>query len=229
MTVRTAAAPRTHLDTLAIWSGLLGSSVIALGSIVTAIAYQGSQGQPYSPLNHFVSELGERAESELAVVFNTSLIIGGVCFVLFILGLAFVRRSRLRYAYGPLGVIAGVGGAFVGVFPMDYLDQHAVAALTFFNLGWIVVALASIDFVRNPDWRFPSWLAIIGAATVVAFVVFLVLLSGEGGSLAHPTDRPDVWPLVIFEWLLLAGILVWVFATAFTWWRATRVPKRVSA
>ena len=216
------AVTRTPLDRTAIWAGLLGSSVIALGSLIAALGYTGSKGQPYSPLNHFVSELGELAVSHLAPVFNAALIVGGVCFVLFMIGLAATRPGRLRYAYGLTGIIAGVGGALVGVFPMDYLTPHSLAALTFFILGLVTVLLASIDFVREPDRRFPRWLSAIGGATVAAFAVFLVILTGEAGGLAHPEDRPDVWPLTIFEWLLIGGILAWVFLTASTWWRATR-------
>ena len=96
------------------------------------------------------------------------------------IGLAATRQGRLRYVYGPTGVIAGVGGAFVGVFPMNDLDKHGLAALTFFVLGMVTVLLASIDFVRAPDPRFPRWLAVIGGATVVAFAIFLVILERRG-------------------------------------------------
>jgi hypothetical membrane protein len=212
----------TSLDQLAIGAGLLGSSVIAIGSVVTALAYTGSKGQPYSPLNHFVSELGELAVSRLAVVFNLSLIVGVVCFVVFMIGLAAAGQGMLRVQYGAVGVIAGIGGTFVGVFPMDYLDQHSLAALTFFLLGLVTVLLASIDFVRRPDPRFPRWLAVLGGATVLAFAAFLVILFGEAGGLAHPDERVAVWPLTIFEWLLIVGILLWVFLTAWSWRRATR-------
>lgn len=213
---------RTTLDAVAIWAGLLGSSVIAIASLVTAIGYTGSKGEAYSPLNHFVSELGEVGVSQLARVFNLGLNVGGVCFVVFMLGLAVARSGGLRYAYGLTGVIAGIGGFFVGIFPMNQLDQHGVAALTFFVLGLVTVLLASIDFARADDARFPRWLAAIGAATVVAFAVFLVILFGEAGGLAHPDERAAIWPLTIFEWLLIAGILAWVFLTALSWRRATR-------
>lgn len=213
---------RTPLDRLAISAGLLGSTIILLGSVVTAIAYTGSKGQPYSPLNHFVSELGELGVSELAPVFNACLNIGGVCFVLFMLGLAVTRTGALRYVYGLTGVVAGVGGALVGTFPMNDLDRHALVALTFFLLGLVTVLLASIDFVRADDPRFPRWLAIVGGATVLAFAAFLIMLSGEAGGLAHPDERVAIWPLTVFEWLLLVGILVWVFLTALTWLQATR-------
>jgi hypothetical membrane protein len=220
MTVDRSAT--TSLDRLAIWAGLIGASVIAVGSVVTALAYTGSKGQAYSPLNHFVSELGQVSVSRLAVVFNTSLIVGGVCFVVFMIGLTGAGQGPLRWLYGTLGVIAGIGGAFVGVFPMDYLGVHSLAALTFFVLGLVTVLLASIDFVRRPDPRFPRWLSALGAATVAAFAVFLAILFGEAGGLAHPDERVAVSPLTVFEWLLIVGILLWVFLTAMSWWRATR-------
>lgn len=213
---------RTRLDLVAIWAGLLGSTIIALGSVVTAIAYSGSDGQPYSPLNHFVSELGEIGVSELAMVFNIALRIGGSCFVIFIAGLAATRTDTLRYLYGLTGVIAGIAGALVGVFPMNDLDKHALAALTFFVLGLVTVLLASIDFVRRPDPRFPRWVSAVGAVTAAVFAIFLVILFGGGNDLAHPEERVAVWSLTIFEWLLIVGILLWVFLTALSWWRATR-------
>ena len=94
--------------------------------------------------------------------------------------------------------------------------------MTFFLLGLVTVLLASIDFVRRPDPRFPRWLAVLGGATVLAFAAFLVILFGEAGGLAHPDERVAVWPLTIFEWLLIVGILLWVFLTAWSWRRATR-------
>jgi hypothetical membrane protein len=165
-------SPATTLDRLAILSGFAGSLAVTAGSVLTALAYNGSNGESFSPLNHFVSELGELFVSDLAPVFNTSLIIGGVAFAVFMIGLASARAGRLRWVYGVLGVVAGAAGALVGVLPMNYLDQHAVVALTFFNLGLVV--------------------------------------------------RLDFWPLTTFEWLLIAGILLWAFLTSTTWWRAIR-------
>jgi hypothetical membrane protein len=217
---------RNALDRLAIWAGLLGAVVMGIASIATAVAYIGSSGESYSPLNHYVSELGELGVSRLATVFNLGLEIGGVCFVLFIVGLAAARGGRLRFVYGLTGIVAGVGGALVGVFPMNDLRTHDLVALTFFLLGLVTVLLASIDFVRAPDQRFPRWLAVVGAATVAAFAAFLVVLFGGGSRAVSPLSPPEVRPavsaLTVLEWLLIVGILGWTFLTAWTWRRATR-------
>jgi hypothetical membrane protein len=210
-------------DRLAASAGIVGASVIALGSLVTAAAYRGADGRPYSPLHQFVSELGKLTQSQLAGVFNLSLIVGGICFALFMSGLAASRPGRLRLVASAVGVVAGVGGSFVGIFPMDHLAQHSLAAMTFFNLGWIAVGLASLDFVVRRDPRFPPWLAVVGLATVVAFLAFLRELGASttaSGQLATPAIRPEVWALTTLEWLTIIGIVGWVLLVGATWLRA---------
>jgi hypothetical membrane protein len=211
------------VDRLSACSGILGGSVLAVGSVVAAVAYSGADRESFSPLNHFVSELGELANSEQAGVFNVSLIASGVCFAVFMIGLAASRPSRLRLLAGGVGVVAGVAGSFVGVFPMDYRAEHTFAAMSFFNLGWIAVGLASLDFAVNRDPRFPRWLSVLGFATVAAFIGFLREVGANtnaSGGLNSPEVRPDVWALTTLEWLTIAGILGWVFLAGVTWLRA---------
>lgn len=216
------------LDRLAACAGIAGAGVIGVAAIVTAIAYRGADGEPYSPLNHFVSELGELAQSETAAVFNLSLIVGGVCFAVFMSGLAASRPGLVRLLAGGVGVVAGLGGSFVGVFPMDYRAQHIVAASTFFNLGWIAVGLASLDFVIRRDERFPRGLAVLGLVTVAAFMGFLREVgaaTGAGSELAAPDIRPAVWALPTLEWLTIAGIVTWVMLVSASWLRSGRGPR----
>ena len=98
-----AVATRRRLAAL----GLAGSAIISLGSVVAAVAYVGKHGQRYSPLNHWISELGEVAESELHLAFNLGLIVGGPMLALFLVGLG-------RMVGGGWGIaIAGVLAAFM--------------------------------------------------------------------------------------------------------------------
>ena len=213
---------RRGLDRLAACAGIIGAGAIGIGSVVAAVAYRGADGEPYSPFNHFVSELGELAHSELARVFNTGLIVGGVCFAVFMSGFAASRPGSLRLLAGGIGVIAGIGGSFVGVFPMDFVRQHGLAAMTFFNLGWIAVGLASLDFVVRPDRRFPRPLAVLGLATVAAFIGFLREVRATktpDGALDGPVIRPNVWALPTLEWLTIMGIVGWVTLVGAAWLR----------
>ena len=209
-------------------AGVLAFLAIAVGSAWGAVGYQGTAGEPYSPLNHWISELGQVSVAAHAGFFNLMLVIGGASFIAFVVGLWLTSPSRLRWAFGPVGSLAGVGGLLVGVYSMDHPEQHVLAAFTFFNLGWIFVALASISFVRNREARFPVWLAGVGGASVAAFIAFLVSLQTDEFSRQRMASsgpilgRPDVWVAPILEWATLVGIMVWVLLTSLAWWRQLR-------
>ena len=201
-------------------AGVLGSALLLVLSVVAALVYTGTAGEGFSPLNHWISELGEMSVSRLAVLFNVGIFVGGICLAIFMTSLGLLRQSRLAWLYVPIGILAGIGGAFVGVFPMDSGGPHVPAALTFFVLGWMSVGLASIDLYRRPDPRFPSWLPWLGALTVLAFLLFLSLyipyLMDTGAS---SRDRAPFRLVVALEWLVLIGIMSWVFVASLSWWR----------
>jgi len=221
---------RLAVGRIATTGGILAFWTIVLGSAVAWLAYHGAAGESYSPLNHWISELGQLGVSARASTFNLALVASGVEFVLFILGLAMVSPSRLRWVFGPIGAIAGLGGCFVGIYPMNNPDAHILAASTFFNLGWISVGIASITFLRFPDPRFPRRLVVVGAATVAAFVAFMVALRVDAftrnrmASSGPIVGRPEIWIGPILEWAVMAGIMGWTLLVCLSW-RATLKPK----
>ena len=222
-----SVAQRRHRMRTAVASSaaITGAVAIGVGSIVTALAYRGSKGEGYSPINHWVSELGDPGQSALAPLFNAGLIVGGLAFAVFMLGLAASMPGRPRFAWGPIGILAGLCGALVGVFPMDHLDVHRVVAAGFFNLGWIAVALASADIELRDDDRFHRLLTHVGVLTVGVFVAFLVIvrLDGHLGEAVSNADiRPDVWPSTILEWGVVIGIMAWSFLAGVSWRQSTR-------
>ncbi|MCA9906298.1 MAG: DUF998 domain-containing protein [Anaerolineae bacterium] len=206
-------------------AGFLGSIIITVASVITALAYVGKQGQAYSPLNHFVSELGEVGVSPAAAVFNTGLIIGGIFLVIFLVGLATLLKGWFRYLFALIGLVSGVSGMLVGVFPMNNLEMHTQVALTFFNTGWIMVGVFSLYILLVRPPLFPLWLIIPGVITVVSFIVFLNSIDGlTSEALAAPTDRVAVWNVTIFEWMVIAGVMVWAFLIALRLLLAERTP-----
>jgi hypothetical membrane protein len=212
-------------------AGLLGAATIGVCAFLAAVAYRGTAGEAYSPLNHFVSELGEPGVSALGFVFNAGLIVGGLCFGAFLLGLGEARGGPLAAAYGVIGGIAGLAGALVGVFPVTQLQAHTLAAATYFNLGWISIALATLDVLLRPDPRFPGWLALPGFISVTLFLGFIAAYASRtqsgGNGLEPPTTRAGLDPVTIFEWLAVLGSLAWTALTAGAWARAER--RRVEA
>ena len=207
-------------------AGWIGALAIVGVSIAGGLAYSGRQGEAYSPLTHFISELGEPGVSALAPLFDAGLVVGGACLAVFMIGLAAFVPGFYRYGTALFGAVAGVAGALVGVFPMDHRDVHGLVALTFFQTAWIAVGLFTLYVLVHGPARFPRWLAIPGAATVVAFVSFLLDVRIEtaagGAAFESLAVRPDPWAMPTLEWATLVTIVVWVTLTATRLWVAER-------
>ena len=215
-------------------AALVGVSAIGIRSVITALVYTGSQGEPYSPLNHWVSELGQTSVSQAAWLFNLGLIVAGLCFAVFMALFAASTTGSLRYLWGSLGIVGGVSGALVGVFPMDHLQVHGWVALGFFFLGPSSVALASVDLLRRRDPRLPAWIGILGIAALVVLILFLVAMftdpiMSQGAKLAAPADRPAFWLASTLEWAVVVGVLLWTLLAAVGWFRADRRAVRATA
>ncbi len=213
-------------------AGLAGVAIVLGVALIAALPYAGKGGEPYSPLNHWISELGEVNVSVLAPVFNVGLVLAGSSFVAFHVALALATTGRLRLVIAGFGIVSGSAGALVGVFPMNLREIHALVALTFFLTGWIGPALLAVRLVADGRRRtgpgsepagsrpgtspdgLPRWLAIPGVLAAVAFVWFLVELFGSGAaSFARPSDRPDFWLAATLEWATLVAILAWTACT----------------
>src|SRR3954469_1758941 len=124
--------------------GWIGVAMFATGSIVAALAYHGTAGEPYSPLNHYVSELGARKTGGLSVLFNAGLVIGAVCLLAFLVEVGRLIGTVRGTAISVLGVLAGIAGVCVGIFPMDQRSFHVLVASTFFVSLAASVALATL-------------------------------------------------------------------------------------
>jgi len=216
MTIPGSQPTKQQVSTLSAWSGLIGPLVILLGSLITALGYTGLEGQAYNPLNHFVSELGEVGVSQLAAVFNASLIVGGIFNAVFMIILTNGIQGWLRYPLALLGVAASVCGGLVGVFPMNNLDNHLLFALGFFNLGLLVALAYSLVFLLGKNHTFPRWLSIPGFINAAAFFVFNNFPSQiddgvdfQEGMQGLLSNRPDFIPLAALEWVVVLGIMLW--------------------
>ena len=210
---------------LAASAGLLAFAIVAVACVVPATVYTGTAGEPYNPLNHWISELGQLGVSAAAGLFNLGLMLGGAAFSLFVGGLAMTSPSRLRWVFGPAGVVAAIGGIFVGVYPMNFGARHVAAAFVFFGLGWVFVTLASVAFLRHREPRHPAWLAGVGAMSAAAFAAFIVSLQADAFSRERMASsgpivgRPALWIAPILEWATLIGIMAFVLLTSLAWLR----------
>jgi hypothetical membrane protein len=201
--------------------GLAGCLIIVMAIGVTSAFYLGRQKERYSILNHFISELGEKGISAKAQIFNGGLILGGLALLPFVVGLGLSLHS----VWGKLALVSGLGMAgaciAVGLFPMNNLAPHVVAATSFFRLGLGTVLLFCIAVFAQPadDMGVPLATNIPAGLAVLAYAGMLALVArqtihgetvGEVMNTASLVNRPRVWLLPVLEWSVLAATLLWV-------------------
>ena len=201
-------------------TGLLGILAVALilgGSLLAAIPYRGWGGESYSPLNHFISELGEVGRSPLSMAFNMGVILGGLGLGLFLMLLSRRMTGRYRFALALAGVVTDVFGTLVGVFPMNYHGVHGLVAAAFFCTGWIVMAIFSLWLMTGRRPGFARWLlapGTLGVAAILSFVAVYTTYRPLPAD-AHIVDRPAIWTVPLLEWAALLGLLLWFGCVSF--------------
>jgi hypothetical membrane protein len=191
--------------------GLVSVAIILGGAVAAGLAYTGWSGEPYSPLNHFFSELGEVAVSRLALVFNLGIIVGGIGMGTFVMLLSRRLTGRYRVALVVAGIVAGISGSLVGVFPTDDHELHRIVSDVFFVTAWFVAAIFSAWLLAARRAGFSRLLVAPGALAVVAFVVFIAVYStfNPADSDAHALTRPQVWTVPLLEWAALLSMFLW--------------------
>ncbi len=199
--------------------GIIGCLIIGVGCIIAAAGFAGYQGEPYSLLNHFISELGS-SESATKWAFNYGLMVGAPAILIFLVGTRILLHSRIADLGRIMGIVTGIGGFLVGVFPGD-VDPvaHAYSGQMFFFGGTAAVGILSIAIARQTKVVLDKWLAIIGLVVVASFSIYLgyiftnsLAVVAETSALAE--SRPAIMPSAYLEWLPLIGVLAWLFLSA---------------
>lgn len=201
--------------------GIAGVAVVLLGALLAGFAYSGKKGEAYSPLNHFISELGEVGVSKLAWVFNGALILSGMCLVLASISLGLLLNTFLSKIALGLGIVSAVSLALVGVFPMNKIKPHGMAAITYFRAGLAMVILFSMAIAFQP-WLQPTLgrgFALAGLPPILAFSAFLVLIHRASRNTDEPLatgdiERPRIWTIAVVEWSVFIATVLWYVVIA---------------
>lgn len=204
------------------FSGLLGCLVLAAAVLHAAFGYTGRKGERYSPLNHFISELGEIGVSRRARVFNVGMILAGLLLLPFLAGLGLMLRNTWALLGLAVGVWACLSCAAVGLFPMDDLAAHIKAALSYFYAGFATAALFTVAILTKRGHAISGAAVAAGILAITSHGIFLVLgavltwrSGGDPRRQFDPsvlTERPAVWGITVAEWAVLLTTLGW-FAT----------------
>jgi len=199
--------------------GILGTGLIVLGIIGSALRYRGRQGEHFSILNHFISELGEVGVSRAALLFNLGMILGGSILLPYMIGLGFRFNDFFGWLGAATGVIAVLGVVAVGIFPVNNLSAHIWAAMTYFRAGLIMIIFFALAILFQPAG--PR--AVGQAANLFSLIAFIpyatfVFISGKRydqkpANALDPQaeqERPRISVLTILEWAVFFSTILWM-------------------
>lgn len=205
--------------------GISGSLVAILGSLLAGVVYRGREGERYSPLNHFISELGEIGVSRWAWAFNLGLFLGGLLLLPCCIGIGLLIPGIWSILGVACGCIAAVAVSLVGVFPMNNLTMHNRAAMTFFRLGLAMILFLTIAIFTQPGPNppLPRSIGLVGLPAIFSYSAFLIDTGRRTASVETnpPLDpavpepeppRPRIWALTVYEWLVFLTTIPWFFA-----------------
>ena len=210
-----------HLTRVYPFLGAAGSLLACLVVLASALAYSGKQAEPYSLLNHFISELGETGVSRAAWLFNAGLVASGALLIPSAIGLGLHLRTVWSLLGMAAGVSAGVFLAGVGFFPMNNLAPHAFTAMWFFRMGLATVLLFGIAFATQGRGRIRvrRVAGLFSAIAAASYAAFLLMASPpSGGTSSFDASlfarRPPLWPLAVVEWAVFFATILWFLAVS---------------
>ena len=141
--------------------------VIAFTLIALSISYS----PWFSWTDNALSDLGVRGIA--AILFNSSLIIGGILTITFAIGLSeILPRGILARAGIPLLIIASAALCAIGLFPETAGVIHFYFAVTHFALFPISLFLVGAAMIRKPSRRSLGLLTFLVGFTAAAVWAF---------------------------------------------------------
>ncbi|TFG31114.1 DUF998 domain-containing protein [Candidatus Thorarchaeota archaeon] len=174
-------------------SGLLVILLYCIFTITSWALYP----EPYGPLTHYLSRLGNFDYSPLGAYFyNLGCILTGVALIPFFLSLRiWVGESKPQVVLLLLGQLIGVLSAcaliMIGIFSEDQGAPHMTASSTFFVLNFVVLILVNIALLWHKQFIKP--IALYGIAICVLSLGFEISIGGP-----------------IVEWFTVFGSLIFV-------------------
>ena len=202
-------------------AGMVGVIVGVIGVTIPSLVYRGTEGEKYSFLNHYISELGETGISRLSWMFNLGMIISGLSIMLASLSLGIILPGFWAKAGLLLGGIAGLALCMVGVFPMNKIKPHSISAIAFFRAGLLMVLFFSLAIGSQPaeNLLVSRWLGLVGLIPMLAFGIFLGLMWSVRKQNQEALDtagleRPRVWKFAVAEWSIFFSMILWILVLA---------------
>ena len=136
-----------------------------------------------------------------APVFNYGLMIGGVVIILFAIGMVLEVKSNVMGLLGALTLVtSGLGIFFVGIFPENFLLEHAISAFTYFISSIVGSFFFGMAYAAKKSVRVIGILIFllgILAAFGLFFLPFIIHLPGAAIPEIIGSVAQYIWVIII--------------------------------
>lgn len=210
---------KIHLSS---FSALAGTVILAAGSVQSILSYNQSHPSRYSFTNHFVSELGWSESSQASALFNGGLIAVNLAFLPMVILIGRNIGTRLGYLAMFSGICTLLAGVGVGIWPLDHLQPHLIAAIAFFWAYLVTVFLFTLAYC--PRWNNKPSRAMVFVGTLccliaIAFLAFPKQSAVKALQQLDSFQRPQLWWLALLEWGVVFSALLWGIVATLVQWR----------
>lgn len=190
-------SPKWFKWPLSTYSGILTIIFYFNFSITAMIIYIG----PYTPLDNWLSDLGAIAlNPNGAIVYNVGCMLTGIALVFFFIGFneikADVRMDKIMLILIQLfGYGCAVSVFFIGVYPGEFVIEHAVFSVSIFAFLQPVYIIGSIFISRwDTSSRFKKFVVVYGIIITIFNSALLVVFT---------LSILDVAKIHIVEWFAI--------------------------
>ena len=172
-------------------AGLCGvvSPIISLSFIALAIAYT-------PQFNWFTWALSDLGVHEVASIFNSGLIVGGILTTIFAIGLMQILRKQVLGFLGSFTLIlSAISLCAIGVFPESAGRIHLYVSISFFALLAISLLIIGAALVQESSQRY---LGLYSILTVVVAVMAAIAVPHKGAAIPEIIGAlaASVWSIV---------------------------------
>jgi len=184
-------------------AGLCGVAmpIIVLPLVLLAISYS----PWFSWTENALSDLGVH---EAAILFNSSLMVGGILFLIFVLGLLqIMRQSRTGLIGTFLSILTAVSLFAIGLFPETAGSIHLYVSISFFAFDALSMLFIGLAFAMQQSARKIGVFSIF--AGLFAAAVWIVFWSSQIKGVAIPEALAA---LTAFAWVVILGIRLFMQA-----------------
>jgi hypothetical protein len=120
------------------------------------------------------------------------------------------------------GIICSIALALVGFFPMNKIQPHGHAAMTYFRSGLLMMLFfnLAIGLQQESAQVIPNTYSLAGLPAILSFASFLFLIQrstrekDDNPLSTEDVKRPKIWPIAIVEWSIFITIVIWFVVIA---------------